>query len=407
MSAHPVSGSRRLRTAEAAARLGVKPATLYAYVSRGLLSRERGPGGSTFDAQEVERLAQSSRRAALLPRAQRPLAFVTELTLIEDGRLYFRGRDAVELSGTARFEEVAEWLWSGAWPVTPPPWSVPAGQRAVVHRVLDALPAGATTLDRLTVAVAAAATGDPLRHDRSPTAVAGVGRRLIGLLSEDLAGRLGSGSDEMPVAARVLGGLSPLPPTPARVDALDAALVLLADHEMAASTLAARVAAAFGADPYAVVGAGLGAAGGARHAGASIEVEALLADAGRVGAAVAVGERLRRGQRLPGLGMALYPSGDPRGAALLARVRETGCDPARLEVVDAVLAAMGTEVPPPNVDFGLGALSYVLEMPGGSGEVLFVLARIAGWIAHAGEEYAGGSTFRVRASYAGERPSSG
>ncbi len=74
---------RRLSTAEAAARLGVKPSTLYAYVSRGVVQRSRTATGSTFDAAEIERLAAGSRRGPAPSRT--PLAFVTELTLIEDG----------------------------------------------------------------------------------------------------------------------------------------------------------------------------------------------------------------------------------------------------------------------------------------------------------------------------------
>src|ERR1700728_698114 len=111
--------NRRLTSAEAAERLGVKPATLYAYVSRGVLSRVRTATGSTFDPQEVARLARSSRHRSSDSSSdsnQPPRAggagrvengdpvFVTELTLIADGRLFYRGLDAVELSRTRSFE---------------------------------------------------------------------------------------------------------------------------------------------------------------------------------------------------------------------------------------------------------------------------------------------------------------
>src|SRR5580693_7749957 len=130
--------NRRLTSAEAAEWLGVKPATLYAYVSRGVLTRQRTPAGSTFDAQEVARLARSARhppedRASADRRdggarsrggGNRPAddpIFVTELTLIASGRLFYRGEDAVELSRSRTFEEVAGWLWTGSWdgPRTP------------------------------------------------------------------------------------------------------------------------------------------------------------------------------------------------------------------------------------------------------------------------------------------------
>src|ERR1700727_2959700 len=106
----------RLPTAQAAEKLGVKRATVYAYVSRGLLQRERTPAGSTFEAQEVARLARSARHPSHAvgysgrrgtaggDRSNEPV-FVTELTLIEDGRLYYRGLDAADLSASRSFEE--------------------------------------------------------------------------------------------------------------------------------------------------------------------------------------------------------------------------------------------------------------------------------------------------------------
>src|SRR5579875_2159851 len=115
---------RQLTAREAAEVLGVKPSTLYAYVSRGRLTRLRTPEGSRFDAADVERLARSSRRAQVTTAA--PLGFASELTLIEAGRLHYRGQDAVQLSRTRSFEQVAGWLWEAAWPEAEEPWTPPA-----------------------------------------------------------------------------------------------------------------------------------------------------------------------------------------------------------------------------------------------------------------------------------------
>ncbi len=115
--------------------------------------------------------------------------------------------------------------------------------------------------------------------------------------------------------------------------------------------------------------------------------------------------RLRRGERLPGIGHPLYPDGDPRAPALLALVRRAGGDGRRLRHVDAFLHASASRgLPAPNVDLGLAALAYVVDLVPGAGEVLFALARMAGWIAHAIEEYASPSTVRPRAVYVGTRP---
>jgi citrate synthase len=206
--------------------------------------------------------------------------------------------------------------------------------------------------------------------------------------------------------------LSPEEPEPGLVRALDAALVLLADHELAASTVAARAAASVRADPYAVVCAGLAVASGTLHAGASLDIEALLAEAGRPErGARAVGDRLRRGERIRGFGHAVYQSGDPRAAFLLGLLREAAASastraPAeRLAVAEAVLeAAANRRLAAPNVDFALATLASMAGMTAGAGEAIFVVARSAGWLAHALEEYERGRPIRPRASYTGPEP---
>lgn len=408
-----VSG-RKLTTAEAAARLGVKPATLYAYVSRGLLTRVRTPAGSRFDAADVDRLARGSRRA----RAAAPLSFVTELTLIEDGRYFYRGLDAVELSRTRGFEDVAGWLWLGEWPEEPgageaaPAWVAPPDAVRVASAACAALGPHCTPAERWRVAVPAAASSDPLRHDHTPAAVVATAKGLLATLVDVLpvvAERRGPEPAPVSLAGRLWPRLSRLPATAAQIAALDAALVLMADHELAASTLAARAAASFGADPFAAVLAGMAAASGPLHAASSLQVEPLLARAQANGPAVALGEVLARGGvlhgfgPLHGFGQALYPAGDPRAVELLARLRAV---PARLDAVEGVLElAAARGMPPPNCDFALAALAHGTLMVPGASEAIFVLARAAGWVAHAMEEYAGRTPFRVRATYVGPHAS--
>jgi citrate synthase len=205
------------------------------------------------------------------------------------------------------------------------------------------------------------------------------------------------------------GKLSAAAPEPSLVGALEAALVLVADHELAASTVAARAAASVRADPYAVVSAGLAVASGTLHAGASLDIEALLAEAKRPErAARAVGDRLRRGERIRGFGHFVYQTGDPRATYLLERLREAAAAaerPAvaqRLAVAEAVLeAARRRRLPAPNVDFALATLASMAGMIAGAGEAVFVIARAAGWLAHALEEYERGAPIRPRAIYIG------
>ena len=190
---------------------------------------------------------------------------------------------------------------------------------------------------------------------------------------------------------------------------LEAALVLSADHELAPSTLAARVAAAFRADPYAVVGTGLGPASGSWRSGSSGapgEVEALLGEAEAGDPEAAIGARLRRtGELVHGFGMPLYPGGDPRGAELLSRLAEVDGRRSRHQLVERVLAiGEARGFPPPNVDLGLGALAFCAEMIPGAGQAIATLGKVAGWLAHAMEEYAEPTRFRTRAAYIGSAP---
>jgi citrate synthase len=208
---------------------------------------------------------------------------------------------------------------------------------------------------------------------------------------------------DQPVAERLWSRLCDRRPSPALRRALSAALVLLADHELAASTFAARVAASVRADPYAVVATGMGAMSGALHGGASLGAEALLAaasspeDVPRV-----VGELLRRGEKVPGFGHFVYRAGDPRATLLLDLVRRAAPKSAQLAVAEAVLAEVrGKSLPAPNIDFAIATMARVAGMIRGSGEAVFAVARAAGWIAHALEAYAGPGPLRPRAVYTG------
>jgi citrate synthase len=416
-------GGRRLSTAEAAARLGVKPATLYAYVSRGLLGRERSAHGrtSTFDPDEVDRLARPGRaRRGRRPSAE--LVVPSALTAIDHGLPWYRGLAVPELARTRGFEEVAEWLWTGRFPDPAPTWQASQPALDAGRRAQAALPPAALPLERIQVIAAALAAGDELRLELHPAAVTAAGRSLIAGLVDCLPrlaprspgpgqgrrGRRASGPASDPIAVRLWGGLSPLEPEAGLVGAVDAALVLLADHELAASTVAARVAASVRADPYAVASAGLAVVSGTLHGGASLGIEDLLDEIDRADqAATVVGTRLRRGERLRGFGHRLYPDGDPRAAALLARLRAAAGGSPRMQVVESLLdAAARRGLPDPNVDLALAALAHVAGMTRGAAEAIFATARTAGWIAHALEEYERNTPIRPRALYTGPTPGS-
>ncbi|HEY2270727.1 MAG TPA: citrate/2-methylcitrate synthase, partial [Streptosporangiaceae bacterium] len=304
-------------------------------------------------------------------------------------------------------------------------WQARPAALAAGRAAQAALPAGALPLERLQVIVPAMAATDPLRLQLDQSAVVAAGRNIIaGMvdclplagLSPDAAG-LGTSMPDAaspgaspphaapagPVAGRLWSRLCDRRASPGLLRATSAALVLLADHELAASTLAARAAASVRADPYAVVGTGLGAVSGALHGGASLGAEALMAAAsGPDDVPRVVAELLRRGEKVPGFGHFVYRGGDPRATVLLGLVRRAAPKSGQLAVADAVLAEVRHKsLPEPNIDFALATLARVAGMARGAGEAMFAVARTAGWVAHALEAYDGPGPLRPRAVYTG------
>jgi citrate synthase len=439
-----------LTAAEAARRLGVKPATLYSYVSRGLLGRTRATDGRTslFGADEIERLARRGRPRR--PAGAADITVESAITEITGDSLRFRGLDATRLAVTRTFEEVAELLWTGEFRPAREPWRARPAALAAGRAAQAALPAGILPLERLQVIVPAMAATDPLRLQLDPAAVLAAGRNIIAGMVDCLPGEAlptpslpggpippdpprGETTPPSPPAAdraadpggpvagrlwsRLCAGNGPgngpgngqRRPVPGLLRALSAALVLLADHELAASTLAARAAASVRADPYAVVGTGLGAMSGALHGGASLGAETLMAAAsGPDDVPRVVGELLRRGERVPGFGHFVYRGGDPRAVVLLDLVRQAAPKSGQLAVADAVFAEVRQKsLPGPNIDFALATLVRVAGMVRGAGEAIFAVARTAGWIAHALEAYSGPGPLRPRAVYTGRPAADG
>jgi citrate synthase len=410
--AHPTAAERRLTAAQAAARLGVKLATLYAYVSRGLLHPVRGPDGrsSRFDPAEVARLAARGRRAAA--PAGGPL-IETALVTIADGELFYRGLPAVLLARERSFEEAAEWLWSGAFPARAA-WTADPDAIALGRAVQAPLPPATPPAARLHLVAAAlsahdaaAGRGQPSPANLLPSARA-TARTLLVTLVESLppasdAAPLLPPRPHEPFAARLWTRLAGGPPPGGALGVLGSALVLLADHEPSAATLAARAAARTGADLAAVVAAALAVAGTGAEVSAPRAAEALLAHVSD--AAAAEGARLLAGAAVPALfGHPLHPDGDPRATALLDAMR-AHLPPDRLAPVETLLAlARARGLPPPNVDVAVAALARAAGMGRDAPEAIVCVARAAGWIAHALEEYAHAAPIRPRLLYTGPAP---
>ncbi|MAF12840.1 citrate synthase [Candidatus Poribacteria bacterium] len=389
-------------TAKAAAEeLGVTLQTLYAYVSRGLVRSEPAPGEKrrrTYNSADIEELKRRQERSRNPEGAvENALHWGTPvmesgITLIADGRLYYRGKDAVALSRTATAEQAAALIWAtdaagfDAGDTAYLPWDLLTGLAAT---------------DAFQVATPLAAARDLSAYGLDAKTAARVGARIVGLFTVIAAGgreAAGSAADTLRRAWSVdderAGGL------------LDAALILCADHELNASAFTARCVASTGATLYAAVNAGLSALQGHKHGGSTDRVEALFGEVEAVGDATRVlASYLRHGDRVPGFGHTLYPEGDPRGRALIARTRELCGESGILahagDLTAAAESALGLK---PNVDFALVLLRRALHLPAGSALTLFALGRTVGWIGHAIEQYTTDRLIRPRARYVGTAP---
>jgi citrate synthase len=258
------------------------------------------------------------------------------------------------------------------------------------------------------VITAALACVHPLRMDLRLATVAAHARALLATFAQllpdvDRPSRRGRPLREgATFAHRLWPKLSGLAATAERVALLDAALVLLSDHELATSTLAARVAASTRADPFAVVLAGLGAVSGPLHGKAALGVHGLLLQAAASSPELAFAHAVDEARVTYGFGHPVYRGTDPRAGHLLEALAPLAKREDR-RLLDAVLAvARSHGAAHPNVDFALGALAFALKMPKGATESIFATARTAGWLAHALEEYGEAPLrFRARAVYIG------
>lgn len=388
-------------TSEAASRrLGVKPETLYAYVSRGLIRSEKVPGQrrSRFLRADVERHATRSRRGGRTAGFE--VVVETQLTLLEpSGHLYYRGWDVADAVREATFEEIASWLWTGE--ASPTPFTLDPA-RAVVGSQAVASAGDLPPIDRFRTALAAMRSADPFRADRRPVAVAETGRSTVAALVDclELLGRDDARAGSS-LAARLWPRVTAAKPSASRIRFLDAVLVLLADHELAASTFAARVAASTWADPYLVLQAGLAVLGGPLHGGASEQARGLVRGAAATSAAVEIGRRLGNGERIPGFGHRVYERSDPR-AGIVFELLGPDDTPTIVPEILTVMADRG--LPFPNIDFSLAAAAEHFDFVDGATEAIFAVSRTVGWLAHAIEEYDHALRFRPRAAYVGPPP---
>lgn len=406
-----MASGQQLTATQAAKELGVSLPTLYAYVSRGLIRSEPSAKSTRqrlYRREDVETLkARKELRRNPVQAAERSLSWglsVLEsgLTLISNGRLYYRGLDATALALTRSVEEVAALMWmgeseSGSAALFRKAAESLAGPGALRVRLPDLPP-----IERMRATLPIAASEDLSAYDLSPAALVETGARIVTLLTQVVA-QTQSAYEGM---ARALQQAW-VPDAPEAENALSTALILCIDHELAVSSFTARCVASAGSTLYAVIEAALCAFQGWKHGGATERAEELFDDAASSRSVRQVlARRLKHGGVIPGFGHPLYADGDPRAQALLKLLTNRHPDSPALALARSLIREARVVSPRmrPNLDFALALFARTLRLPAGSAVTIFGLGRTVGWIGHAIEQYKIEQLIRPRARYVGPPP---
>ncbi len=406
-----MSQSRYLTASEAAKQLGVSLPTLYAYVSRGLIRSEAGGNirkQRLYHGEDIQRLKERKEQRRDPTRATgqalhwgAPL-LESALTFINEGHLSYRGYDAVTLATQNTVEEVAALLWVGDIhaPIAAFHETLTKPDRIQLEKIISQV-RPYPLIESFHMALLMASSADSAAYDLRPVAVAQTGGRILRLLTAVACGAVA----ENGIVHSLARSWAPSQQTKAG-KLLNAALVLMADHELNISSFTARCAASAGATPYMAAMAGLSALQGVKHGGSVSRAEALLIEIRTPDNVESLlSRRLKHGENIPGFGHQLYPEGDPRARALLQIMAETMPRSSALSLSNAVIEKVrdltGEE---PNSDFALATLARLLNLPEGHGLGIFALGRTLGWLAHAIEQYRSDRLIRPRARYVGVMP---
>jgi len=377
---------------EALAVLDVRPQTLYANVSRGKIRAKPDgddPRRSLYHRDDVLRMARRSngRRKVEAVSAQAMQygdpVLSSSLSTAAGGRLLYRGQDAATLAETASLEDIAALLWECDAALVrlgvPLAAADPATSAAATGRG-----AGLTALARC-------AAADPPSLGRAAATLQAEAADLLATLVQAMAGPSDGGNIDINISARLAGAWR----CETSEDLIRRTLVLLADHELNASTFATRVAISTGAALSAGVLAGFATLTGPLHGGASAEFAQLRTLAEQIGPDDAVRQWLASGRPLPAFGHPLYAEGDPRARALLKWLPQ-------LQPYQALAVAAEAQAGElPNIDFALSLLTAACGLPQEAPFILFAVGRCVGWLAHALEQVQANRLIRPRASYTG------
>jgi citrate synthase len=349
------------------------------------------------------------------------VAVESRITFIDgrEGRLLYHGYDIRDLAQHATFEEVAYLLWYGRLPTAAQLAELQGRLVALrelpvpVGRIIDSLPLDSNPMDVLRTAVSALAIFERAETQGGPNSIGGA-LRLTAVLPSILgryhfrrSGRAPpDGRTDLGHAANLLYEIRGTAGSELENRAMDVALILHADHELNASTFAARVTASTLSDLYSAVTSAIGTLKGPLHGGANERVMELLDEIGTPDRAESVVKaKLARHERVMGFGHRVYKVEDPRATILREWARKLGEASGNLRWYDLLRAVQEVVHREkglyPNVDLYSGAVYASLGIPKDLFTPIFAASRVAGWTAHVLEEYQDLRLIRPMAKYVG------
>lgn len=327
--------------------------------------------------------------------------------MITDDRFYYRGQDALKLAVECSVEQVAALIWTGDITRDEALFRTLSREgRITRYQTIKSHVQKLGLLEAFQIGLTLAALDDIAAYDLRPEAVAQTGARVLQLLADIMAD--GRNSQNQGIAETVQQGW--VPQDPAAVELIRSALILCADQEFNVTTFAARCVASAGSSPYAVVGAGLMALQGVKHAGQIERIEAFLRETATPdNVRSSLTSLLKRGETIPGfgevvpgLGSVFYPTGDPRGKLILELTAQNCPHSPEValaqEIIQETKNLLGAN---PTIFFGLVTLARALKLPPNGAIALFALGRTIGWIGHSIEQYQSNDVLRPRALYSG------
>ena len=415
---HTTDDINLLDSKAAAALLGVKTQTLYAYVSRGLIkpAPRHGAQASLYHREDIEALRAGGRSSPpTLDQGERSARWnqsgallQTAITNIKQDGPYYRGKSAIEIAMSRPFEDCVDLLWNGVLPSSRLPWRPAHLPEAFIHlspifKQVAEQCSSWQLLALITHAYSASVGRNPEHALGAPVLA---GHYLIKVLAPALGlfqnqQNYAIADEPQSVAQTIIDSLS-LQPSEGLTHALNACLILSADHELAPATFAARISASTGADIFSCVSSALGSFDGPLTGYGCNESERMLCNAKSAKDYV---EQLRGltaiKEPIPGYNHPLYPDGDPRATYLLELVRNIDSTQASKNVLNSIDACREEFGLIPSLAIGLVAICAAFGLPRESAGTIMAIGRVAGWLAHVFEQRLDGQLVRPRTKYIG------